>query len=55
MLVSKKEPYGKHNSLIYFIGYNDNMLLGHCLSLPKMTGYINKFENKKTSYNVSLG
>ena len=24
VLVSKKEPYGKNNSLIYFIGYNDN-------------------------------
>ena len=24
ILFSKKEPYGKNNSLIYFIGYNDN-------------------------------
>ena len=24
ILVSKKELYGKNNSLIYFIGYNDN-------------------------------
>ena len=24
ILVSKKEPYGKNNSLIYFIGYDDN-------------------------------
>ena len=24
ILVSKKEPGGKNNSLIYFIGYNDN-------------------------------
>ena len=24
ILVSKKEPYGKNNSLIYFIGYNNN-------------------------------
>ena len=24
ILVSKKEPNGKNNSLIYFIGYNDN-------------------------------
>ena len=24
ILVSKKEPYGKNNSFIYFIGYNDN-------------------------------
>ena len=24
ILVSKKEPYGKNNSLTYFIRYNDN-------------------------------
>ena len=24
ILVSKKEPFGKSNPLIYFIGYNDN-------------------------------
>ena len=24
ILVSKKGPYSKNNSLIYFIGYNDN-------------------------------
>ena len=24
ILVSKKEPYGKKNSVKYFIGYNDN-------------------------------
>ena len=24
ILVSKKEKYGKNNSFIYFIGYNDN-------------------------------
>ena len=24
ILVCKNEPYGKNNSLIYFIGYNDN-------------------------------
>ena len=47
MLVSKKEPYGKHNSLIYFIGYNDNVIRPLCLRLSKTTGYINKFENKK--------
>ena len=47
MLVSKKEPYGKHNSLIYFIGYNDNAIRPLCLRLSKTTGYINKFENKK--------
>ena len=48
ILVSKKEPYGKNNSLIYFIGYNDNDVIRPlCLRLSKTTGYINKFENKK--------
>ena len=48
ILVSKKEPHRKHNSLIYFIGYNDNDVIRPlCLRLPQMTGYINKFENKK--------
>ena len=43
VLVSKKEPYGKNNSLIYFIGYNDNDVIRPlCLKLSKMTGYINK-------------
>ena len=38
ILVSKKEPYGKHNSLIYFIGYNDNYFIRPlCLRLPQMT------------------
>ena len=42
ILVSKKEPYGKNNSLIYFIGYNDNDVIRPlCLKLSKMTGYIN--------------
>ena len=50
ILVSKKEPYGKNNSLIYFIGYNDNDVIRPlCLRLSKTTGYINEFnENKKT-------
>ena len=47
ILVSKKEPYGKNDSLIYFIGYNDNDVIKPlCLKLSKMTRYINKHENK---------
>ena len=47
ILVSKKEPYGKNNSFIYFIGYNDNDVIRPlCLKLSKMTSYIN--ENKNT-------
>ena len=52
ILVSKKEPYGKNNSLIYFIGYNDNDVIRPlCLKLSKMTGYINKHDNKKFKKN----
>ena len=44
ILVFKKETYGKNNSLIYFIGYNDNDVIRPlCLRLSKTTGYINKF------------
>ena len=40
ILVSKKELYGKNNSLIYFIAYNDNDVIRPlCLRVPKMTGY----------------
>ena len=55
ILVSEKEPYGKNNSLIYFIGYNDNDFIRPlCLRLSKTIGYINEFnENKKNNNNVS--
>ena len=34
ILVSKKEAYGKNNSFIYFIGYNDNDVIRPlCLKL----------------------
>ena len=54
ILVSKKEPYAKNNSLVYFIGYNDNDVIGPlCLKLSQMTGYINKFkENIAISLRV---
>ena len=50
ILVSKKEPYRKNNSLIYFIGHNDNDVIRPlCFKLSKATGYINEFnENKYT-------
>ena len=55
ILVSKKEPYGKHNSLIYFIGYNDNYFIRPlCLRLPQMTGYAKKInENVTMSFRVN--
>ena len=55
ILVSKKEPYGKNNSLTYFIGYNDNDVVRPlCLRLSKTTSYINKFiENITMSLRVN--
>ena len=55
ILVSKKEPYGKNNSLIYFIGYNDNDVIRPlCLKLLKMTGYINEFNENKNTITISF-
>ena len=49
ILVSKKEPYGKNNSLIYFIGYNDiDVIRQLCLRLPQMTGYAEKLDENAT-------
>ena len=45
ILVSKREIYGKYNSLKYFIGYNDNDVIRPLyLFISQTTGYINKFE-----------
>ena len=53
--VSKKEPYGKNNSLIYSIGYNDNGVIRPlCLKLSKTTGYINEFNENKNTKTMSL-
>ena len=55
MLVSKKEPYGKNNSLTYFIGYNYNDVNRPlCLKLSKTTGYINGFNENKNTIIMSL-
>ena len=55
ILVSIKEPYGKNNSLIYFIGYNDNDgIRPLCLKFSKMTGYINEFIENKNKIIMSL-
>ena len=41
ILVSKKEPYGKKNSLEYFIGYNDNGVIRPLyIKLPQMVGWL---------------
>ena len=55
ILVSKKEQYGKNNSFIYFIGYNDNdVIRPSCLKLSEMTGYINKFDGNKITMSLMV-
>ena len=55
ILGSKNESYGTKNSLKYFIGYNDNDIIGPLrIRLPKMTGYERKFnENVTMSFKVN--
>ena len=45
ILISKPESYDKNNVKKYIIGYNDNTIRPLQLFLPKMTGYLNIFEN----------
>ena len=46
--VSKKEQYSKNNSFKYFIGYNDNDIIGTLfVKRPQMTSYISEFKDKK--------
>ena len=55
ILVSKKEKYGKYkyNSFKHFIEYNDNNIIKPLyLELPRMIGYINKFD--KNTITMSL-
>ena len=55
ILISIKEPYGKNNSLIHFIGYNDNDVIRPLsLKLSKMTGYINEFNENENTIIMSL-
>ena len=55
ILVFKKEPYGKYNSLKCFIGYNDNDFIRPlCLEISKVTGYINEFNENKNTITMSL-
>ena len=45
ILISKPESYDKKNMRKYIIGYNDNTISQLQLSLPKMTGTLNIFED----------
>ena len=49
ILISKKESYGTNNTLIYFIGYNDNNVIRPlCLKLSKVTSYIRELKENIT-------
>ena len=49
ILVSKKESYGKKNSLKCFIQYNDDDVTRPlCIKLPQMIGYVKNFDSNKT-------
>ena len=49
ILISKKEQYGKKNSLKCFIGNNDNdVIRPFCIKLPQMIGYVKCFDSNKT-------
>ena len=52
ILISKPESYDKNNMRKYIIGYNHNTISPLQLFLPKMTGYLNIFEdgNRKMSF-----
>ena len=45
ILISKPESYNKNNIRKHIIGYNDNTIIPLQLFLPKMTGYLNIFED----------
>ena len=45
ILISKPLSYGKNNMKKYIIGYNDSTIIPLQLFLPKMTGYLNIFED----------
>ena len=45
ILISKPVSYSKTNMKKYIIGYNDNTIIPLQLFLPKMSGYLNIFED----------
>ena len=57
ILVSKKESYGKKNSLKYFIGYNDDdddVIRPLCIKLPQMIGYVKHFKNNNDNDSTRM-
>ena len=55
ILVSKREPYSKNNSLIYFTEYNDNEVIRPlCLKLSEKPDYINEFNENRNTITMSI-
>ena len=55
ILVSKKEQYGKYNSLKYFIRYNDRDIVRPLyLFISHTMGYINKFDKNKMTMSLII-
>ena len=54
ILISKPVSYSKSNMKKYIIGYNDSTIIPLQLFLPKMTGYLNIFEDgtRKMSFLI---
>ena len=50
IVISKEVVYGTKNSLIYFIGYNDeeDVIRPFLLKLPQMIGYLKEFDDRMT-------
>ena len=49
ILVSKEEPYSSKSLFKYFIGYNDNDVIGPLrIKPPQMIGYVKSFESNTT-------
>ena len=48
ILVSKKESYGKKDSIKYFVGYNDeDVIRPFCVKFLQMVGYVKNFDGNK--------
>ena len=55
ILVSKKETYGKYNSIKYFIGYNDsNVIRPLYLFFSQTSGYVNKFDKNRIAMPLMI-
>ena len=49
ILISKAESYGQKNVKKYITGYSDNIIRPLLIKLPQMIGYLNSFEDNKST------